>query len=141
MKSAAIAIFLALIPSVALAQEAQYGYPVSWEQPEDMTCFMQTSEGNVLDLGQLCGNRVVAAQRRQRVTSELANRVQVGMTLEQVNQIMGFGGRRVTDETATTDAFGNSSSVVYSWRNSNTSYFLAAFVDGKVVTTFKRNVF
>ena len=126
---------IALSPLPALAQDiSRYGTPISSEDTGDVVCYMQNSHGDTLDLSHLCSSGVRAVQprvARNRVTKALASKVQVGMTLEEVNQTMGFAGKKATSETTTTTESGSFSVVIYTWENSTRSYLSVAFVDGR----------
>ncbi|MCA6575418.1 MAG: hypothetical protein ACK5EU_00960 [Pseudanabaena sp.] len=67
-------------------------------------------------------------EKENLITLEKFNRVQKGMTVEQVEQIFGVSGKVIAENTAN-----NSVGKVYSWKNPQGSNAIIEFKDGQVV--------
>ncbi|PZV11590.1 MAG: hypothetical protein DCF20_19210 [Pseudanabaena sp.] len=67
-------------------------------------------------------------QAKESVTLEKFNRIQKGMTIEQVNKIFGVSGKVIAENNSS-----NSIGQVYSWKNPQGSNAIIEFKDGQVV--------
>jgi hypothetical protein len=66
--------------------------------------------------------------QQETITLEKFNRIQKGMTIDQVTNILGTSGKLIAKNTAT-----NSLGQVYSWKNPQGSNAIVEFKDGQVV--------
>jgi hypothetical protein len=139
---------LVLLPLQALAQN-QYGFPVTETPAKDVPCHMVTSGGNTLDLARLCGGTPQVSQnvisqpviaQAPPVTLEKFERVRVRMTLERVNQIMGFPGVQLTEESISRSATGRIKSVAYGWKNPDDSGVTAIFINDRVYSVSQKGL-
>lgn len=130
----ALSTTLVFLPLQALAQPAtEYGFPITDTPYRDVPCHMVTKNGSTIDLARLCGGTPqVSAASRQAVTLEKFNQVKPGMTLEQVNQIMGFPGTQLTEGSTSRSVTGEIRAVSYGWKNPNGSRVAVVFINDKV---------
>lgn len=139
---------LALQPLPVLAQ-TQYGFPVTDTPSRDVPCHMVTSGGNTLDLAKLCGGTPQVSQnvmsqpviaQTSPVTLEKFERVRLRMTLERVNQIMGFPGVQLTEESISRSATGRIKSVAYGWKNPDDSGVTIIFINDRVYSVSQKGL-
>lgn len=125
---------LVLLPFQALAQpETEYRFPVTNVPTGNLPCHMVTKNGNTLDLARLCGGTPQAlAASGQAVTLDKYNQVKIGMSLQQINQIMGFPGTQLTEGTTSRSATGEISAVSYGWSNPDGSRVSIVLINDKV---------
>lgn len=70
----------------------------------------------------------IPQQEEQVITLEKFNRIQKGMSVEQVDKIFGISGKVIAENSSS-----NGNGKVYSWKNSQGSNAIVEFKDGQVV--------